>query len=573
MGPSVVQFTVKNNGKKGIKMWLGIDVGGTFTDAVLVENGKVVSQSKAPTTHDDLLVGILAAIDLAVTRQASLAIERVALSTTVVTNAIIQGTVDEVSLIIMPGPGLNTDGLFPVKPVIVAGYVDHRGRVVQQPNQAEVLEQADKAKIFAVAGKFGVRNPINEQQVCTWLGTNQSRLVMAASQVSGSLNFIRRTNSVYYNAACYFVLAKFAQAIEQALAQRLITAPVYILKADGGTLPLAVAKKFPVESVFTGPAASVLGVMALHQLAAGDAISLDIGGTTTDIALWRQGKPLFADRGASISGYNTAVRAFRLRSVGIGGDSYVRRENGKIVVGPMRLGPAAAVGGKQATLSDAMIAAGVSNFGNRQAAFAAMQDLVLPCQNMTEVAVAVLEVAAKIVQQAIKDTIAEETAQPVYTVNDIIHPEPFIPCQLIGVGGAAAGLVPVIAAKLDVPYVVPAGAAIANAIGAAVARPTMSLTIRADTAEGFYTIPELLLTQPIKNKNFSLADARKILAEQLLMRASQAGIRSTDLEEVYTEEFNMIRGFRTIGKIISCSLQIKPGVLMHFNAGQGGLKA
>jgi N-methylhydantoinase A/oxoprolinase/acetone carboxylase beta subunit len=552
-------------------MWLGIDVGGTFTDAVLVENGKVVSQSKAPTTHDDLLVGILAAIDLAVTSQASSAIERVALSTTVVTNAIIQGAIDKVSLIIMPGPGLNTEGLFPVEPVIVAGYVDHRGRVVQSPNQAEVLAQADGAKIFAVAGKFAVRNPVNEQQVCNWLAASNPRLITAASQVSGSLNFIRRTNSVYYNAACYFVFAKFAQAMETALAKRLITAPVHILKADGGTLPLAVAKKFPVESVFTGPAASVLGVMAL-QAVTGDSVSLDIGGTTTDIALWRQGKPLFADRGAAISGYNTSVRAFRLRSVGIGGDSYVRREQGQLVVGPMRLGPAAAVGGQQATLSDAMIVAGVSNFGDRQAALAVLQKLVLPCQSITDVAFEVLAVAAKIVQQAIEDTIAEERLQPVYTVNDIIHPDPFIPCHLIGVGGAAAGLVPVIAARMAVPYTVPEGAEIANAIGAAVARPTMSLTIRADTAEGFYTIPELLLKQPIKNRNFTLVDARKILSEQLLAKASQAGIRSTDIEEVYTEEFNMIRGFSTIGKIISCSLQIKPGVLMHFNEEQGGLQ-
>lgn len=551
-------------------MWLGIDVGGTFTDAVMVDGGKVVSQSKAPTTHDDLLIGILAAIDLVVTRQTSSAIERVALSTTVVTNAIIQGAVDDVNLIIMPGPGLNTDGLFPVKPTIISGYVDHRGRVVQAPDQAEIVPQKGDTKIFAVAGKFAVRNPVNEQQVCTWLMTDSSRLVMAASQVSGSLNFIRRTNSVYYNAACYFVFEQFAQAMAAALAKRSITAPVHILKADGGTLPLTVAKEFPVEAVFTGPAASVLGVMALQPIAH-DSVSLDIGGTTTDIALWRQGKPLFAERGASISGYHTAVRAFRLRSVGIGGDSYVRREAGRLVVGPMRLGPAVAVGGKHATISDAMIAAGVSHFGNRQAALAAMQDLALPCQSSADAAVEVLDAAAQIVQQAIADTIAEETAQPVYTVNDIIHTDPFIPCRLIGVGGAAAGLVPVIASKLAIPYTVPAGAEIANAIGAAVARPTMSLTIRADTAEGFYTIPELLLKQPIKNCNFTLADARNILADQLLTRASQAGIRSTDLEEVYTEEFNMIRGFTTIGKIISCRLQIKPGVLMYFNEGQGGV--
>jgi N-methylhydantoinase A/oxoprolinase/acetone carboxylase beta subunit len=553
-------------------VWLGIDVGGTFTDAVLVEDGKVISQSKAPTTHDDLLIGILAAIDLAVPSGTSVDIERVALSTTVVTNAIIQGAVDEVEIVIMPGPGLNTEGLFPVKPAIISGYVDHRGRVVKRPNKEEVLAQATlPGKIFAVAGKFAVRNPVNEQQVSEWLGKCKPRLVIAASKVSGSLNFIRRTNSAYYNAACNFVFEKFAKAMEAALAKRAIMAPVYILKADGGTLPLALAKDYPVESFFTGPAASVLGVMAL-QPSMTDAVSLDIGGTTTDIALWRKGKPLFAERGATIAGYNTAVRAFRLHSVGIGGDSYVRRELDKIVVGPMRLGPAMAVGGKEPTLSDAMIARGARDFGNKEAAAQAMASLALPGQSVRDVADQVLAAAASIVRQAIEDTITEETMQPVYTVNDMIHPDPFRPCELIGVGGAAAGFVPVIAKQLGVSYVVPPRAEIANAIGAAVARPTMSLTMRADTAEGFYSIPELLLKQPIHSPQFTLTDARNILANQLLERAREAGIRSTDLEEVYTEEFNMIRGFSTIGKMISCSLQIKPSVLMYFNEGQGGVR-
>lgn len=547
-------------------MWLGIDVGGTFTDAVLVDQESVVAQSKAPTTHDDLLQGILAAIDCAVSDATAAQIERVALSTTVVTNAIIQNKVDPVDLFIMPGPGMNLDGLFPVQPQMVTGYIDHRGRIVKKPNRDEVLSAAGncKNKIFAVAGKFAIRNPVNEEAVVSWLNEQGAKQITAASAVGGSLNFVRRTNAAYYNSACYFTFDAFADAMEAALAQRRITAPVHILKADGGTLPLAAARKLPVEAVFTGPAASVLGVMALANSDGQDAVSLDVGGTTTDIALWRKGKPLFAGRGATISGYNTSVRAFRLRSVGIGGDSYVRREAGVIQVGPMRLGPAIAVGGAEPTLSDAMIAAGVTSFGDQAAAVRAIASLALPNQSSQETAMEILNAAAEVVRQAIEATIAEEAAQPVYTVSDIIHPDLFVPKRLIGVGGAAQGLVPVVAEQMKLSYQVPSGAPIANAIGAAVSRPTLSLTLRADTAESYYTIPELLVKRSITMRHFSLSDARRIVEEELLNKAGREKITAEDLEEVYTEEFNMIRGFSTIGKMISCSLQIKPGVLMTF---------
>lgn len=107
---------------------------------------------------------------------------------------------------------------------------------------------------------------------------------------------------------------------------------MYILKADGGTIPLELARNMPIEAVFTGPAASVLGIMA-QGTPKEPAISLDIGGTTTDIALWLEGIPLTEKDGAEINSYATSVKAFWLKSIGIGGDSAVSRKNGELIVG------------------------------------------------------------------------------------------------------------------------------------------------------------------------------------------------------------------------------------------------
>jgi hypothetical protein len=101
---------------------------------------------------------------------------------------------------------------------------------------------------------------------------------------------------------------------------------------------------------------------------------------------------------------------------------------------------------------------------------------------------------------------------------------------------------------------------VANAVGAAVARPTLEVTLRADTAQGYYTIAELGLKASLPGKRFSLQEASILARSHLAERAAQAGIRMTDVESVFSEEFNLVRGFSTIGKIITCRLQIKPGV-------------
>ena len=119
---------------------------------------------------------------------------------------------------------------------------------------------------------------------------------------------------------------------------------------------------------------------------------------------------------------------------------------------------------------------------------------------------------------------------------------------------------PLVAEMLDIPCSVPEGAMVANAIGAAVARPTLEVTLRADTAQGYYTIAEMGFKESLPSKRLSLNEAEGVAKRHLAERAAQAQIAVAEVETVYAEEFNLIRGFNTIGKIITCMLQIKPGV-------------
>lgn len=549
-------------------MLLGIDVGGTFTDAVVVAAGKVVVQVKTPTTHGQLLTGILAALDKALSGMEGRDIERVALSTTIVTNTLVEGKTDPVGLCLLPGPGMDLSGMIPARSYRLAGSIDHRGREVVAPDRLAVqaaCRNFTDCDVLAVSGKFSIRNPKQELQVAGWLREMiHPSYISLGSAVSGTLNFWRRTNSAYYNAAVWHQFGAFAADMETALGQRNIVAPVYVLKADGGTMPLAAAKEQPVEAIFTGPAASVLGIMAMNDNRL-PAVSLDIGGTTTDIALWQEGVPLFTARGASISGYPTAVRAFWLKSVGLGGDSFVRREKGELKIGPMRRGPAMAMGGSQPTVSDAMIVAGMASFGDESRAYEAMRQVAASGQSPQETARLVMNTAAELIWQAVEDMLDEQAAAPVYRVEDIVHSARFAPRRIIGVGGAAIGLAPLVAKKYQVSCVVPEGAMVANAVGAAVARPTMDITLRADTAQGYFAIAELGLRQPLTDRRFGLAAAGDLAARYLSERAKQAAIDVSEVETLQSEEFNLVRGFSTVGKIITCRRQIKPGVLMNIS--------
>ena len=542
-------------------MLLGVDVGGTFTDAVLVDNGMIIKQAKVKTTQEEVLRGMLQALDIVLAGNEPDAISRVVVSSTIVTNTLTEGKTEPVFLAVMAGPGMSTKGRFPTEPYLAEGYVDHRGQIIKSASVNEKIVKTMSAgkEVAAVSGKFAVRNQKNEQELRVQLKEAGFKRIFMGSEISGELNFVRRTNSAYFSAAVYDKFKDFIGQVEDSIRRRGIAAQVQILKADGGTIPLAAALEQPVETVFTGPAASVLGIEALNAPSV-NAISLDVGGTTTDIAFWSGGFPLLANRGAKIAGYPTAVRAFHMRSIGLGGDSRIRKTDKGFTVGPDRVGPAMAIGGTEPTLSDALIALRCVSFGDEGKAREAMMSLKGTNDTVEAIAEQIVLAAVTKIEDTIAEMILEWNLQPVYTVNDVIKGTEFVPEKLIGVGGAAPGLIPVLAMKMGLPVEIPVGAMVANAVGAAVSRPTLTATLCVDTTDGYYIIPEAGIREKIQ-RGFSRSTAEEILAAWLFEQADKWKMEARSAEVMTYEEFPTIHNYYTTGKIIYLKMQLKPGIL------------
>ena len=548
-------------------MLLGIDVGGTFTDAVIIDGANVVSWAKRRTTKDNLMNGITEALGAVLVDIDSAQIEQVTLSTTVVTNTIIEHKEQPVDLYVVAGPGRNVDDIFPVRPVYLKGYTDHRGIVVESTkceainHIAHTVQSRSGTNLAAVSAKFGVRNPKEELDVTNALSAMYDT-ISTGSSLSGNLNFPRRTISAYFNSAVTDVFNRFRQAVRDALVAHNITAPVYILKADGGSLPIDTIASVPVETVFTGPAATVLGLEALRSATLGHTVALDIGGTTTDISLWKQGKPLMTKEGVSIRNYPSAVRSFAVTSVGIGGESVVRYNNGNLTVGPERVGPSVALGGIEPTLGDALIVLGKAQYGDGQKAYDGIAQIDSTI-DATTMAQRIVNVAVQVIQEGIDTVVANENKRPIYVVADIVHPDPFVPAQLVIVGGTAASLGPIIGDQLGLPIHIPSDAAVANAIGAGVANHTMAITIHVDTKRRTMVVPELGIQDT--SSHLRSAQAVEEVAYSLLREAAkEQGLVTSDvlpdIETISVEDFPVVDGWQSMERIITVKVQLQAGV-------------
>ena len=548
-------------------MLLGIDVGGTFTDAVIIDGANVVSWAKRRTTKDNLMNGITEALGAVLVDIDSAQIEQVTLSTTVVTNTIVEHKEQPVDLYVVAGPGRNVDDIFPVRPVYLKGYTDHRGLVVESTkceainHIAHTVQSRSGTNLAAVSAKFGVRNPKEELDVTNALSAMYDT-ISTGSSLSGNLNFPRRTISAYFNSAVTDVFNRFRQAVRDALVAHNITAPVYILKADGGSLPIDTIASVPVETVFTGPAATVLGLEALRSATLGHTVALDIGGTTTDISLWKQGKPLMTKEGVSIRNYPSAVRSFAVTSVGIGGESVVRYNNGNLTVGPERVGPSVALGGIEPTLGDALIVLGKAQYGDGQKAYDGIAQIDSTIDTTT-MAQRIVNVAVQVIQEGIDTVVANENKRPIYVVADIVHPDPFVPAQLVIVGGTAASLGPIIGDQLGLPIHIPSDAAVANAIGAGVANHTMAITIHVDTKRRTMVVPELGIQDT--SSHLRSAQAVEEVAYSLLREAAkEQGLVTSDvlpdIETISVEDFPVVDGWQSMERIITVKVQLQAGV-------------
>ena len=565
-------------------MLLGLDVGGTFTDAVIIDGHRVVAIAKRRTTKNNLMNGIGEALDAVLEGYDASNIEQVTLSTTVVTNTIVEGKEQPVDLYVVTGPGRNVDDIFPVSPIYLQGYTDHRGIVVEHTPAdavrgiANMVQARSGTDLAAVSAKFGVRNPQEELSITEEL-KNTYHVISNGSLLSGSLNFPRRTISAYFNSAVTPVFTVFKKNVEDALSARNIVAPLHILKADGGSLPIEHMVSRPVETAFTGPAATVLGLSALGVIGNQHTVALDIGGTTTDISLWKHGRPLMTKNGVSIREYPSAVRSFAVTSVGIGGESVVRLKNGNLTVGPERVGPSVALGGVEPTLGDALIVLGHANYGDFNLASRALQDLAdaiqatLQSNNVntlnnqltliktsSDVARLILQNALETIQRGVDEVITVENKRPIYVVADIVNPDIFVPEHIVVVGGTAPSLGASIGEYMDLPITIPENAAVANAIGAALALSTIELTVHVDTKRRLLVIPEL----GIKQQNCTLKRAEQVVErakEVLSEEALRLGLDTAqEIEVISIEDFPVVEGWQSMERLITVKVQLAAGV-------------
>ncbi|CAG0967205.1 hypothetical protein ARNL5_01373, partial [Anaerolineae bacterium] len=339
-----------------------------------------------------------------------------------------------------------------------------------------------------VVGKFSVRNPAHEIRIGELLGDSFDKIFLG-HRVSGSLNFGRRIATTYLNAAVYPIHKSFFDAVLNSLSAKGMHLPLRLLKADGGNMKLEASIEYPAQTILSGPAASVMGAVAM---AAGDedAIVMDIGGTTTDLAVLIGRAPVLDPHGIAIGPYRTVIRSLETLSIGMGGDSAVRLQNGRLSVGPHREGPAVLFGGSTPTPTDALAVMGDMAHDDCGRA----RDGLKPVADQMGVSVEaladqVVETACRAMLEAAERLTAHINGKPVYTLHEFKEGYRVQPRSVIVLGGPA----PYFARRLQrlTPMqvrVVPRWQ-VANAIGAALARTTCEVGLFADTEQKVANAP------------------------------------------------------------------------------------
>jgi N-methylhydantoinase A/oxoprolinase/acetone carboxylase beta subunit len=349
-----------------LKLTLGIDAGGTYTDAVLLDpnSGQVRFKAKALTTLHDLSIGIARAIDgldgaNSLTEPSSRAqveelaelyqqVKLVSISTTLATNAIVEGQGGQVGLLLIGYDEeiMERSGLAKRLPVegmrYVAGGHDVKGEEIcpldTETARQAILEFRGQVEALAVSGYFSVMNPDHELRVRQIMTALTTAPIVCGHELTGKLNALKRVSTAVLNARLLPVIQHLLDSVKKVLVERGIDAPLMVVKGDGSLIGEKMARRRPVETILSGPAASAIGGQFLAGL--DRAIAVDMGGTTTDIAVLKDGQPWTNPAGATVGGWQTSVQAADLRTIGIGGDSHVRVERGRTLrVGPRRAIP------------------------------------------------------------------------------------------------------------------------------------------------------------------------------------------------------------------------------------------
>ena len=332
---------------------LGIDTGGTYTDAVILRDEEaVIASAKSLTTRHDLAEGIrnAAAATLQSAGIDAGEIAMASLSTTLATNALVEGQGGRVGLILvgfregdLDKHGL-TQALAGDPVLVIAGGHNHAGGEVVPLDLAAIekwVEKQSGISAFAVASQFATRNPTHELAVLRLLREKTVKPVSLSHQLSAKLNGPRRALTALLNARLIGLIDRLLQRAQSVLSDLGVNAPLMVVRGDGALISLDQAREKPIETILSGPAASIVGARWLTN--SDNALVSDIGGTTTDIAVLRDGLPAIDPEGAKVGPYRTMVEAVAMRTFGLGGDSEVHFVSqglqGGVTLGPRRVLP------------------------------------------------------------------------------------------------------------------------------------------------------------------------------------------------------------------------------------------
>lgn len=324
---------------------LGIDTGGTLTDGVLfdLDRREIIAKSKVCTTRHDLILAIDSCLNNIMGQTVHFdpdRIKMVSLSTTLATNSIVEGRGAEVGLIMI---GFDPTAPLPTSHVSsVRGGCNLKGEFREEVDLAAakkaVASMKEYVDAFAISGYLSVRNPEQELAVAAMVRQLTDRPVVCAHHLSSELGFHERTVTAVLNARLIPLITDLISAVKKSMQRRGIHAPLMVVKGDGSLVNEQKAMEFPVETILSGPAASVIGAITLTGVK--DALVMDMGGTTTDLAVLRNGCPEINSSGAQVGGWLTRVRAADIKTAGLGGDSLICVDKKrKLSVGPQRVYP------------------------------------------------------------------------------------------------------------------------------------------------------------------------------------------------------------------------------------------
>ena len=320
---------------------LGIDAGGTYTDAVLLNDDEdtIIAANKALTTYPDPLKGIQNAID-GIDQELLKYVRIVSVSTTLSTNTILEGTGFPVGLIMIGKYDIKNEIPTPYYVKIRGGH-DYDGFEEEKLDEAEiqnfVTKVKDKVSAFAISSYFSIRNPEHELKTKQIVQQITGYPVICGHELSIDLGAFERAITALLNAQLTPITEQFMESVKTDIENRGITPKIFMLKCDGSVVGIQGALEKPIESIFSGPAGSLVGASFLSGKET--CAVIDVGGTSMDISVIQKGVPEISDHGAIVGGWKTKVKAIKMETSAMGGDSHIWIKNSRINIGPRRAIP------------------------------------------------------------------------------------------------------------------------------------------------------------------------------------------------------------------------------------------